>query len=378
MLPLAGIKVVEIAQNLAGPFCGQILAHLGAEVVKVERPEGGDDARHWGPPFIDGVSPSFHAINLAKRSIALDLKDAGQLAWLKRYVATADVVVQNLRPGVLEAIGLGAEALTAANPRLVHCSLWAMGRDGPRRLEPGYEPMVQAFASLMWLSGQEGGPPTRIGTQVLDHGTGMWAAMGVLALLFRRGLTGRGGIVDTSLFETALGWLTIPFSTYAVTGKPPARHSTGSSRLVVFQGFETADGPIVIAAANDRLFAKLATALGMPEWAHDPRFKNNAARLQHRNDIVPAIQRLLLERGKAHWCALLEKAGVPAAPINTLEEMLADPQTAATDMVRPAPGVDMRAIALPIQFDGVRPPFRGPAPTLGQHTQEIVGDKQPR
>ncbi|MBM3490718.1 MAG: CoA transferase [Alphaproteobacteria bacterium] len=377
MLPLAGVKVVEIAQNLAGPFCGQVLAHLGAEVVKVERPEGGDDARHWGPPFIDGVSPSFHAINFAKRSIALDLKDADQVAWLKSYLGGCDVLVQNLRPGVLEELGLGAETITAAHPRLVYCSLWAMGRTGPRRLAPGYEPMVQAFSSLMWLSGEEGGPPTRMGTQVLDHGTGMWAAMGVLALLFRRAATGRGGIVDTSLFETALGWLTIPFSTYAVTGKAPSRHPTGSSRLVVFQGFETADGPIVIAAANDRLFGKLATALGRTDWAADSRFKTNADRLAHRNELIPPLQHLLLERGKAHWCDILEQAGVPAAPINTLEEMLADPQTAATGMVQPAPGVAMRAIALPVQFDGVRPPLLGPAPTLGQHTAEIVGKRHP-
>jgi crotonobetainyl-CoA:carnitine CoA-transferase CaiB-like acyl-CoA transferase len=377
MLPLTGVKVVEIAQNLAGPFCGQILAHLGAEVVKVERPEGGDDARHWGPPFIDGVSPSFHAINLGKKSIALDLKDTGQVDWLKAYLGGCDVLVQNLRPGVLEELGLGAEAVTAEHPRLIYCSLWAMGRAGPRRLAPGYEPMVQAFSSLMWLSGEEGGPPVRMGTQVLDHGTGMWAAMGVLALLSRRAVTGQGGIVDTSLFETALGWLTIPFSTYAVTGKQPSRHPTGSSRLVVFQGFETADGPIVIAAANDRLFVKLARALGRADWAADPRFRSNADRLAHRNELIPPLQRLLLDQGKAHWCTLLERAGVPVAPINTLDEMLADPQTAATDMVRPAPGVAMRAIALPIQFDGLRPPFGGPAPALGQHTAEIV-DKPDR
>src|SRR5215468_3970427 len=276
-LPLEGIKVVEIAQALAGPFAGEILAHMGADVVKVERPEG-DEARGWGPPFTLGGGPTFHAVNMNKRSIVLDLKDPEAIAWLKGYLAQADVLVQNLRPGVIEELGLGAEALHKINPRLIFCSLWAFGHTGPRRLRPGYEPMVQAFAGLFSVNGGEEDPPSRFGAPVLDLGTGMWAAMGVLVALHRRARTGRGGIVDASLFETALGWLTGHVAGYQFTGDLPSRERTGSRRLVPFQGFQTKNGTVIIAAGNDRLFAKLATALGHPEWAKDPRFATNGDR----------------------------------------------------------------------------------------------------
>ncbi len=203
-LPLDGISVIEFGQNLAGPFCAEILAHLGADVVKVERPGAGDDARGWGPPFGHGTSAAFHSMNVNKRSIAVDLKDAAAVARLRALVGRADVLVQNMRPGSMDELGLGADSLRAEFPRLIYCSLWAFGRTGPRSMQPGYEPMVQAFSSLMWLSGDEDDPPTRMGTSVLDFGTGMWAAMGVLAALEQRHRTGQGCVVDTSLFETAL------------------------------------------------------------------------------------------------------------------------------------------------------------------------------
>ena len=249
-LPLAGIKVVEIAQNLAGPFAGEILARLGADVVKVERPDGGDDARGWGPPFLADLSSVFHAANASKRSITLDLRAPGEVAWLVEYLGGVDVLVQNLRPGVIEALGLGPERLLAKNPRLVYCSIGTFGQRGPLRLRPGYEPMVQAFAGLMMVNGEEGGPPMRMGTSVLDSGTGMWAALGVLAALVERQRTGRGSVVDTSLFETGLGWLANHFASYRISGTPPVRHRTGSTRLVVFEGFETKNGPVIIARAQ--------------------------------------------------------------------------------------------------------------------------------
>ena len=250
MLPLQGIRVVEIAQNLAGPYCAEILAHLGADVIKVERPEGGDDTRGWGPPFLDGAGSSFHAVNLGKRSVAVDLKDAAGVARLRELIDGADIVVQNLRPGSVEALGLDGPTLMKRNPRLIYCSLRALGSVGPLKDRPGFEPMVQAFSGMMMMSGQPDGPPIRIGTQVLDHGTGMWAAIGVLAALVRRSATGKGGTVDTSLFETALGWWTIFYASYALTGEVPPRHPTGSPKLIVFQGFESRNGPLVIAAGQ--------------------------------------------------------------------------------------------------------------------------------
>lgn len=374
MLPLSGIKVVEIAQNLAGPFAGEILAYLGADVVKVERPDGGDDARSWGPPFWRGTSPAFLAMNNNKRSITLDLKDPAAVAWLIEYLAHADVLVQNLRPGVMDELGLGPETLLAENPRLIYCSLWAFGRTGPLRLRPGYEPMVQAFAGLMTVNGEEGGPPTRIGTSIVDFGTGMWAAIGTLAGLVQRERTGRGCVVDTSLFETALAWLTGHFAGFRVTGELPARHRTGSSRLVVFQAFETKNGPLIVAAGNDRLFAKLAHALGRPEWATDSRFETNALRVANREALIPEIEAIMRTRTKGEWLDSLEQVGVPCSPIHDLRELLAEPQTAATGMIQPVPGLDLELMGLPVSFNGVRPSIRRRAPNLGEHNDEILGD----
>ena len=375
MLPLEGIKVVEIAQNLAGPYAGEILAALGADVVKVERPEGGDDARGWGPPFWRGTSPAFLTMNSDKRSITLDLKDPAAVAWLTAYLGDADVLVQNLRPGVLEAFGLGPEALLAKYPRLVYCSLWAFGRTGPLRLRPGYEPMVQAFAGLMTVNGDEGGPPTRIGTSILDYGTGMWAAIGTLAALVRRQQTGRGGVVDASLFETALAWLTGHYTAYRITGELPVPHRSGSRRLVVFQAFEAKDGPVIVAAGNDRLFAKLAQALGRPDWAQDARFATNAARVTNRAALIPEIEAIVRTRTKAEWLERLEQAGVPCAPIQNLAEVLAEPQTGATGMLQPVPELGLELLGLPLSFDGERPPIRRRAPHLGEHNGEILGER---
>ena len=374
MLPLKGIRVVEVAQNLAGPYCAQILAHLGADVIKVERPEGGDDTRGWGPPFLDGAGSSFHAVNLGKRSAAVDLKDPAALARLLALIDGADVLVQNLRPGSMEALGLDQAALLARNPKLIYCSLGALGSVGPLKDRPGFEPMVQAFSGLMMMSGQEGGPPIRMGTQVLDHGTGMWAAIGVLAALLRRAATGRGGTVDTSLFETALGWWTIFYAGYALSGEVPQRHPTGSGKLIVFQGFETRTGPIVIAAGNDRLFAKLAVALGRADWAQDPRFARNAGRYEHRAEILAEVARIVATRSKGEWLDILEAAGVPCAPVNTLPEMLAEPQTEAVGMLMPVPGLDLRLMGLPVMLDGKRPPIARRAPKLGEHSRETLGD----
>jgi len=373
-LPLKGIRVIEIAQNLAGPYCAEILAHLGADVIKVERREGGDDTRGWGPPFLEGAGTSFHAVNLNKRSVAVDLKNPAEVARLLPLIDQADVLVQNLRPGSMDALGLDAATLTARNPKLVYCSLWAMGSVGPLKDRPGFEPMVQAFSGLMMMSGQEGGPPIRMGTQVLDHGTGMWAAIGVLAALVRRATTGRGGVVDTSLFETALGWWTIFYAGYAVSGEVPQRHPTGSGKLIVFQGFETRSGPIVIAAGNDRLFVKLALALGREDWARDSRFATNAGRYEHREEILAEVARIVATRSKGEWIDILESAGVPCSPVNTLPETLAEPQTEAVGMLMQVPGLDLRLMGLPVMLDGERPPIARRAPNLGEHTREVLGD----
>ena len=227
MLPLQGVRVLEIAQNLAGPYAAEILGLLGAEVVKVERPEG-DDARGWGPPFAAGTATSFHAVNRNKRGVVLDLKSPDAIAWIKEFVRGCDVLVQNMRPGLLEAMGLGAGVLRAINPRLIYCNMHAFGATGPMALRPGYEPIVQAFAGMFSLNGTAEGPPARVGMQVLDLGTGVWAALGCLAALQRRHHTGEGGVVDTSLLETGLGWMAQHITGFNVTGRQPPRDRTGN------------------------------------------------------------------------------------------------------------------------------------------------------
>jgi len=370
-LPLAGIKVVEIAQNIAGPYASEILAMLGADVVKIERPEGGDDARGWGPPFLHGMATTFHTTNRNKRGITLDLKDPAAIAWLKTYVGKCDVLIQNLRPGVMSELGLDSDSLLAANPRLVYCSLWAFGHKGPMHLKPGYEPIIQAFAGIFSVNGATDGPPVRVGMQVLDLGTGVWAALGCIAALFRRQVTGRGGVVDTSLFETALGWLSVHFASFSASGELPTRHSSGNPRVVVFQSFETSDGEVVVAAANDRLFAKLARELGHPEWATDARFASNALRVANRDHVIPQLEAIFRTATMAHWFERLEAAGVPCAPIHDLRQIAAQPQTEALRILQTIPGVDLRVVGLPISFDGTRPPIRHGAPKLGEHNEEI-------
>jgi len=364
MLPLAGVKVVEIAENLAGPYAGQILALMGAEVLKVERPEG-DNARGWGPPFHDGMATTFHAMNMNKQSITLDFRKPEDFAWLTARIADSDVVVQNLRPGALDKLGLGGKTLCAANPRLIYCSLWALGSVGPRAMSPGFEPMVQAFSGLFALNGDPAGAPSRIGVQVLDLGTGLWAALGIIAALHRRHETGRGGIVDTSLLETAMGWMSGHWAAYAESGKHPQRDRSGNPRVVVFQAVPTADRELVVAAATDRLFAKMATELGHPEWAQDPRFATNAARAANKDEIIGLISDIMTQKPSAHWEERFEAIGIPCAPINDMAILHTDPQVAALGMLKPPPGMTLPLMGLPISFDGERPPVRHGAPALG-------------
>ena len=375
MLPLEGIRVVEIAQNLAGPIVAEILAHMGADVIKVERPEG-DDARRWGPPFHKGTSPGYLAVNANKRSITVDLKDKTAVARLVELIGEADVLVQNVRPGSLEALGLGADVLTQRYPRLVYCSVWAFGRTGPLKLKPGYEPMVQAFSGLMMMNGDEGGPPTRIGTSILDYGTGMWAAMGVLAALVRRARTGGGCVVDASLFETGLAWLKGHYASFRASGAVPERHRTGSNRVVPFQAFETKTGPLIVAAGNDRLFVKLAGVLGHPEWVTDRRFVTNGARVEHKATLCAMIDEIFITRSKGEWIDLLEGEGVPCSVINSLPEAAAHPQVVALDMIQPVPGDDFSLVALPLSFDGARPKIVQAPPAIGEHDKSFAAGER--
>jgi crotonobetainyl-CoA:carnitine CoA-transferase CaiB-like acyl-CoA transferase len=371
MLPLTGVKVIEIANNVAGPYAGFILAALGAQVLKVERPDGGDDARGWGPPFWRGTSATFHALNVNKRGLALDLKEAAHIAQLKVLLSEADVLVHNLRPGVLEGLGLGSTALAALNPRLVYCAISAFGAGGPMRRQPGYEPMVQAFAGLFSINGYPYRPGVRMGTSVLDLGSATWAALGCIAGLLQRERTGKGCTVDASLYETALGLLTVHFARYQASGQLPERQANGSLAVVIFQALDTADGQVIVAAANDRLFAKLSVELGHAEWASDPRYRTNADRHANKATLIAAVSEIMRRETSATWVARLEKAGVPCSAINDMAQMRAHPQTAALGMVQPVPEIGLDLMSLPLSLDGQRPSIRTRAPHLGEHNASI-------
>jgi len=370
-LPLSGIRVLEMGQNIAGPYASEILSSLGAHVVKIERPETGDDARGWGPPFWQGTATTFQAMNHGKKSIALDVKNPEHIQWLKKYLSEVDVFVQNMRPGLLEELGLGSAEICALNPRLIYCSLTAFGHKGPKKLDPGYEPMIQAFAGLFSVNGDENGPTSRVGMQVLDLGTGIWSALGCIAALFQREQTGKGCVVDTSLFETAMGWLQVMMAGYQVTKKQPARHRSGNPNVVVFQALPTLNGEVVVAAANDRLFIKLVTALGREDWARDPLYATNALRVKNKASIIPEMEKIFRTQTTEHWNELLEGLGIPCAPIHNFEQVLAQPQTHEIGIFQNIPDLDMKIVGLPISFDGIRPPVVHRAPNIGEHTQEV-------
>ncbi len=375
MLPLEGVRVIEVGQALAGPLAGAVMADMGADVIKVEKPDGGDDARAWGPPFgPDGeTSLYFYGQNRNKRSVTLDLKAPEDVEALHRLCETADILIQNLRPGVVEELGIGPAAMRARHPRLVYCSIWAFGAVGPMRLRPGFDPLLQAYGGMMSVTGRPEDPPTFCGASINDKATGMFTVIGALAALRRRDITGQGAVVDTSLFETAVHWVEGQVNNHLATGDVPKRHGTGGAVIVPYQVFDTADRPLCLAAGNDRLWARCARVLGHPEWAEDPRFARGRDRVAHKAVLLPMIAEVLRGRPRAHWVEALEAAGVPCSPVNDIGELVASEQFAATAMVQALPESGVRVVGLPISFDGERPrPARG-APRVGQHDAEVLG-----
>lgn len=371
-LPLAGIRVFEIGTSVAAPYAGLILASLGAELVKVERPEG-DDARHWGPPFWHGASSIFQVFNVNKRSVVVDLKDPDALARLKALIVeTGDAVLQNMRPGQVEKYGLDAATLQAAKPSLVYCNIGAFGATGPLRSKPGYDPLMQAFGGLMMMTGEEGRPPVRVGTSLIDMGTGMWCALGIVAALLGRQKDGHGARIDTSLYETALAWMTYHAADFISTGVPGKRNGSATRGIAPYQAYRCSDGYLMVAAPNDGLFRKLSAALGHPEWASDPRFVDNPSRVANLPALNAMIDAIMAAKPRAEWQAALEAAGIPATPTQTIDEVVVHPQTAALGMLQKTPDGRMDIFGLPMSFDGHRPPLRNAAPELGADTDAVL------
>ncbi len=373
-LPLEGVRVIEVGQALAGPLAGVILADMGADVIKIEKPDGGDDARIWGPPFgPDGkTSLYFYSQNRNKRSVVLDLKLAEDVDKLHRLCETADILIQNLRPGVVDEVGIGPETMLARHPRLIYCSIWAFGYQGPLRMKPAFDPLLQAYGGMMSVTGRPEDPPTFCGASINDKATGMFCTIGALAALRLRDKTGKGCLVDTSLFDSAVHWVEGQVNGYLANGTVSKRHGTGSPVIVPYQTFDTADHPICLAPGNDRLWARCAKVLGHEEWAIDPKFAKSSQRVANKAELLPMIAEALKARPRAEWLEAMEKAGVPCAAVNDIGELARTEQMEASQLIQQLPG-GPKVVGLPIAFDHVRPHSPRSAPTLGEHTDEVLG-----
>lgn len=375
--PLSGIRVVDLSKILAGPYVTMSLADLGADVVKVEHPDGGDPTRGWGPPFQGPDATYFLAANRNKRSVTLDLKSPEGQEAAHRLIATADVVVENFRPGSSLARSFHYRELSERHPRLVVLHISAFGESGPLRDEPGYDMVAQAAAGLMSLTGEPDGPPVRAGYAMGDLGAALFGIIGVTSALVERERTGRGQYVTTSLYESLLALHANWATGYFATGERPVRLGSGHPSLVPYQAYPAADGHFVIAVGNDAQFRELCAVLGHPEWADDPRFATNRDRVDHRRALNTELEAVLAGAGVAHWCGLLKEAGVPVTAIRTLDEVYDCPQTEALGIVQKAdhPVVGpLRQVAFPVNFRGERPPVRTAPPTLGQHSQDVLAE----
>ena len=364
--PLAGLVVIELGHSVAAPFAAQVLGDLGAEVIKIEK-AGGDDARKWGPPFIDGSAAVFQALNRNKRSWVLDLRNESDRSRLiELIVERADVVLQNMRPGQVDELGLDAASLRALKPSLIYCNMGAFGAGGPMSQRPGYDPLMQAFGGIMSVVGEPGSAPVRVGPSIVDIGSGLWAVVGILTSLMRRSSSGEGGVVDVSLLETAATWMCTYAAQYLASGNVPGKHGSGQAGIVPYRAYRTTDGDLVVAAGNDALYAQLCRAVGHPEWKDDPRFLTNPLRVQHAHELYPMLEACFASADSQTWVKRLDAAGVPCAPVQDVAGMLAHPQVAALNLLQPIPGSSIPAIGLPVRFDGQRPQPRSGPPALGE------------
>ena len=381
--PLAGLRVVELARILAGPWAGQILADLGADVIKVERKGTGDDTRVWGPPFVQGKdgnhigSAYFHSANRGKRSIEADFEHPDGQQIVRKLVKRSDILIENFKVGGLAKFGLDYESLKAENPRLIYCSVTGFGQDGPYAKRAGYDLMAQGMGGIMDLTGMAGGEPTRIGVPVSDIFTGCYSVIGILAALSQREKTGKGCYVDTALVDSTVGVLSNQAMNYLVSGNVPKRIGNAHANIVPYQVFPVADGHVIIATGNDAQYVKLCNVLGTPELASNPEYKDNVGRLKHRDELIGRISAITSRMKRDDLLGKLEEMQVPAGPINNLDQVFADAQVKhrgmKLELASPAakdgkiPGV-----RTPIVMDGWRAASERPSPLLGEHTAEIL------
>ena len=381
--PLAGLRVLELARILAGPWAGQVLADLGADVVKVERKDAGDDTRGWGPPFVEGAegkhigSAYFHSANRGKRSIEVDFDSEDGRRIVRKLAARSDVLIENFKVGGLAKFGLDYKSLAPENPRLIYCSVTGFGQDGPYAPRAGYDLMAQGMSGIMDLTGAADGEPTRIGVPVSDIFTGVYSVIGILAALAERERTGKGAHIDNALVDSSVGVLSNQALNYLVSGKVPKRIGNAHANIVPYQVFPVADGHIIIATGNDSQYVKLCQVLGVPELAENPAYKDNTGRLKHRDELVGKIAAITSHLKRDELLDKLEAVQVPAGPINNLEQVFNDPQVKHRGMQLSLPSAAAKkgvipGVRTPIVIDGWKAASERPAPLLGEHTAEIL------
>ncbi len=376
-LPLNGVRVLDLTQIMAGPYCTMMLADMGADVVKVEKPNGGDDTRRMGPPFIEGESAAFLGINRNKRSIVIDLRSDSGRELAQRMARESDVLVQNFRPGSLDRMGLGYEQVREINPAIVYCTISGFGATGPYAQRGGFDLVTQGMSGLMSVTGHADGPPAKVGVPVCDLNAGMFGAIGILTAYINRLRTGQGQHVDTSLLEGGIAYTFWESAMYFATGEVPEPKGSAHRLTAPYQAFETSDGYVNIGAANQANWERLCAAIGRDELASDPRFVEPRDRMVNLGELVSTLETTFAQHSSDHWLQTLEAAGVPAGPINDLAEVYADPQVQAREMMvetdHPVAG-RVKNIGIPIKLSETPGQFQRPAPTLGQHTNEVLTD----
>ena len=375
MKPLDGIKVVDLSRILAGPYCSMILADMGAEVVKIENPDGGDDTRAWGPPFLEGESTYFLSINRNKKSLTLNLKDPRGKDVLRRLIAQGDVLLENFRPGALERLGFGYEAVKVLNSRMVYCSVSGFGQTGPDAQRPGYDLIAQGESGLMSITGYAEGPPLKVGTSIADIFAGTLAAQGILLALFARERTGRGQLVDVALLDGMLSVLTYQAGSYFATGNSPGRRGNQHPSITPYEAYEAKDGHLNIGVANNSLYDKFCKVLGREDLIADPRFRGDADRVTNRAALQAILAPIIKTRTVREWLAAFDAAGIPAGAIRSVGEALSAAQALAremvTEVVHPKIG-PMKVTGIPVKLSDTPGAVETPPPLLGQHTDEVL------
>ena len=370
-LPLKGLRVVDLTKDFAGPFCTMILSDLGAEVIKIEKPGTGDETRAWGPPFVDGLSYYFLSLNRGKKSVTLDLKTATAQKIIRKLVQDSDILVESFRPGTLARYHLDYRSLRRVNKALVYCSISGFGQTGPYRDRPGYDITAFAMSGIMSTTGQEGRPPIRVSVPVADIAAGHYASTAILACLSRRLVTGRGDYIDIALYDSIVSWLTYLASYYFATRRQPPRLGSAHPSIVPYQAFNCRDRELIVAVGNDAQWQAFCHALGLEKLASMKKFGTNPQRVRNRKQLIPILSRRLKSRKASYWNRLLNKSGVPAAPILSIADVVRDPQTQHRGTFRPSKS-EIPTLTSPIRFMNQENRRPSPAPRLGQDTRRVI------